>query len=277
MDIIYTDSNSSARKSSMDITKIPKEEMAVVINEFSEGNQELENCLITINNQGLHTIGCCKGSHFTARIDKNKIEFITFNPSSYIGFKKGEDWGSYLSSDLINDKDVLLSDTSIHYLGESPDDFFKRLNNAFLTGKKNNKEEFDAKRETSSNELYSALERKSYESGLRRNELNENQVKELMKLYDERYQVFKKCGETQGIQQKLYISKLFQIDRKFTNLVEKYYKKVKQENVQGNIGLIYDEKTELFYPYIKIESVKNKKIDYLDENNLKEIFNYTYN
>ena len=71
---------------------------------------------------------------------------------------------------------------------------------------------------------------------------------------------------------------ILKLDKKdVVRSVEKYYKKVKQENVQGNMGLIYDEKTELFYPYIKIESVKNKKIDYLDENNLKEIFNYTYN
>lgn len=220
MNIIYSD----VAKSSMNITQFSKEDMAMWINDFSEGSQELERCLTTIINMGLHTVGCCKGSHFTVRIDKNKIEFITFNPLSYIGFKKGEDWGSYLPLDLINDKDVLLSDTSIYYAGENSEEFFKRLDNAFLTGKKNNKVEFNKKIEFCTDKVYNELERKAYESGLRKNELNENQVKELMGLYDKRFQTFKKCGETKGIQQKLYINKLFQLDRKFSNLIIKYYK-----------------------------------------------------
>ena len=225
MDIKYTDNNSSAMKSSIDITQKSKEEMAMLINEFSEGSQALEECLTTIINQGLHTIGCCKGSHFTVLVGKNKVETVIYSFLPYIGFKKDEDWQSYLDIDVINDQNVFFDDVVIRYTGEDIDDFFGRVNTSFLTGKKNNKDAIDRKRASYTKEFYNAATKKSYEFGLRKNRHNENQVKELMKLYEERNATIEKIEETKGLKQKLYITKLYQLDRKFSILIAKYYKK----------------------------------------------------
>jgi hypothetical protein len=212
-------------KSSIDITKKSKEEMTMLINEFSEDSQRLEECLTTIFNQGLHTVGSCKGYHFTVFIRKDKVETVMFNAAPYIGFKKGEDWGSYLDIDLINDQNVFLDDFAIRYTGEDPDGFFERLNTSFLTGKKDNKDALDRKKAICTDESYNIAERKAYEFGLRRNGLDDRQVKELMKLYDERNITIDRIKNSQGVKQKLYITKLYQLDRKFSDLIGKYYKK----------------------------------------------------
>ena len=46
-----------------------------------------------------------------------------------------------------------------------------------------------------------------------------------MKLYEERNATIEKIEETKGLKQKLYITKLYQLDRKFSILIAKYYKK----------------------------------------------------
>lgn len=61
--------------------------------------------------------------------------------------------------------------------------------------------------------------------------------------------------------------------------VEKYYKKISNLDSKAYMGLIYDKDSSQVYPYIKLETRRGKFIDsdYLTEDDLKQVFGYTYN
>lgn len=128
------------------INNIPEEEKLRAIREFSEGSEALEHCLIVLNNLGIRTKACCRGQHLSYAKYYDSVssnaeeEYPNVSWQSYVAFENDQDWQSYLSEDLINDENVIIDVNDISFLGRDNEEFFKRLQVAFLTGKKNNQE-----------------------------------------------------------------------------------------------------------------------------------------
>lgn len=73
---------------------------------------------------------------------------------------------------------------------------------------------------------------------------------------------------------------ILKLDKKdVVRTVEKYYKKISNLDSKAYMGLIYDKDSSQVYPYVKLEKRRGKFIDsdYLTEDDLKEVFGYTYN
>ena len=142
------------------IANIPEEEKLMALKEFAEGSEALEECLIILNKMGILTKSCCKGQHLSYA---KKYDGITENAAeeyprvrweSYILFEPNQDWEGYLSKDLIYDSDVIIADDYICYYGRDNEQFFRRLRNDLLTGKKNNQQLLDNKDNEITDDMY---------------------------------------------------------------------------------------------------------------------------
>ena len=96
-------------KDLIDIEKVPKEEYDFYLDFFSEGSQELRNCLELMWSKNLFTSACCKGHNLGEReytYEGKTLYFIDLY--AYINMKENTHIFEYLSRDLIMDPYVQL-------------------------------------------------------------------------------------------------------------------------------------------------------------------------
>lgn len=132
----------------IDIDSILKNEILKAIHVFAEGSEILEECLKQLYNNGLKTVGCCKGYHKIDAISfmQNKLDYEKLSNCifpAYIGFEKNIDVFSFLSKELINDSNVVLVlnrvCTSIYFVGENHEKLMWKFLNDLKSGRKNNR------------------------------------------------------------------------------------------------------------------------------------------
>lgn len=124
-----------------DISTLPKNKRNYKLAQFSEGSKALEKCLIILWDRGIKTTACCKGNHLSINCDNiPEIEC-----EAYISFDSNSEWQNYLSNEIIENEDVVITDSTIYYYGENHDAFFTALSKTFIIGKKDNKEVLNRK------------------------------------------------------------------------------------------------------------------------------------
>ena len=126
-------------QSHQDIYDKEHDELVTIAKEFSEGSKVLEDCLLTMWNQGLFTAACCKGDHDPF----NNINCEYVDGFAYIAGADKIDFFSYLSPELINNEMVILNDDGnyqdIQFYGSDKEELIAKFTKDILTGKKNNK------------------------------------------------------------------------------------------------------------------------------------------
>ena len=133
----------------IDLSTIKKKDMKKALDDFSEGSLSLKKCLITLWDNSLFTISCCKGDHFEIdEILPGKSE-LRVEYTGFIVFAPFVDIFSYLSIEFINNPFVVLRQKNnqhiIYFFGENKDKLFDSLANEVLSGKKENKEQLSKK------------------------------------------------------------------------------------------------------------------------------------
>ncbi len=151
MDIVYHNTNTGTSEEIVDIKKISLERIHQVMKQFAEGSSSLEKCLLAIYNSKIITKACCKGNHIEVNEDIYGDK-ANINSEAYIVFEKDNDWQTYLSPQLIQDKFVIIGDNYIRHYGEDHDAFFEMLSNDFSTGKKDNQTFLNDKKKSYSSE-----------------------------------------------------------------------------------------------------------------------------
>lgn len=178
VDICYSGTTTYNTGVPMKIEEIPEGERLLAIKEFAEGSPGLEKCLITLNKLGIATKASCKGNHLQI---VDNIPYV--HAGAYIAFQEDSNWRVYLSLQIIEDKDVILSDDSIYYVGKDHEKFFEILNMDFLTGKKDNLRSFYMKKRGLTEELKEILFQKAYVICLIENGFTKKQIDKLLKYY----------------------------------------------------------------------------------------------
>lgn len=151
------------------------------LEQFSEGSEALRKCLRIIWSRGIETTASCKGNHLSIDVYNNP----NINCEAYIAFQQYQDWQKFLSSEIINNDDVIICSDAIYYYGSNNDLFFKTLSKDFLTGVKNNCSLISAKDKSFSDEL----DYKSFIIALHKIGFDEGQIEQLA--YD--YMEIEKC------------------------------------------------------------------------------------
>lgn len=124
-----------------DISTLPKNRRNYKLAQFSEGSKTLEKCLIILWDRGIKTTACCKGNHLSINCDNiPEIEC-----EAYISFDSNSEWQDYLSNEIIENEDVVITDNAIYYYGENHDAFFTALSKTCIIGKRDNKEVLNRK------------------------------------------------------------------------------------------------------------------------------------
>lgn len=181
MDIVYHNETTSTSESVVDITEVPKEAIPSVIKEFAEGSPSLEKCLQSIYDAGVATRACCKGNHIEV-IGDDLDPIVEINSESYIAFEEDDDWTAYLSPQIIEDEFVVIEGNCIRYYGEYRDEFLEKLSEDFRTGKKENKDLIEKKKNTYSREKEDELSRQSFIFTLKKNGFSDEQSSTLLSL-----------------------------------------------------------------------------------------------
>ena len=156
---------------SIPISSIKKEDRRKYSTIFSEGSQGLNNCLYTMWEIGLDTIGCCIGTS-----EEYREGFITA--------KEGVDFFRYLSSNILDDDMVRIwidktwspkGRQQIVFAGsqERKEEILTHLAEDLLTGVKDNVEQVRKKLNKPLSSLY-LLEKQEY--NLRRKGLSEKDI-----------------------------------------------------------------------------------------------------
>lgn len=159
-----------------DISKNNQAQMATDLNCFSEGSESLAECLKVLWSLGLQTISCCKGDHLSINY-YNKPEI---NSEAYIAFAPEMDWHSYLSKEILENKDVIITESAIYYYGPNKEAFFKTLTRSFMLGKKSNQSILLSKLQEQAS---SEMEFNAFLYSLKRIGFSEEQIQELTKSY----------------------------------------------------------------------------------------------
>ena len=182
-----------------DLTKLDKQQRNNKLSLFSEGSLPLEKCLTILWNLDIPTTACCKGNHMTVTY-KNSPEVAC---EGYIAFQPNTNWKQYLSKEIIENKNVVLSENAIYYYGANHDNFFQMLARDFLTGQKKYPKELAEKlnKKLNSEEIL-ALEYKSFIYSLEQIGFQEEQIHYLGKSYLEYNKTQKEYYEIKDIEKK---------------------------------------------------------------------------
>lgn len=135
------------------IDSFGEREKLAALKEFAEGSSELEECLITLNNNGLYTIACCRGYHeidsvqsFIFKYLKGELDVLAYAKcitAPHIAFDKTvDDVFDYLSIDMIENQNVELTHNAngsvITFHGNDCYNLISKFTNDIKTGKKDN-------------------------------------------------------------------------------------------------------------------------------------------
>lgn len=158
-----------------DISTLDSNELSLKLREFSEGSEDLYNLLLYLNQNGFKTKACCKGSHLSIKTDNS----VGISSNAYIAFQDKE-WLNYLSNEILDDKNIIISTEGIYYYGENPNKFFNRLLNSFESKKMSDKNKLDIKLlEKASLEL----QKKGFKNALTNIGFNKKQIKDIYDSY----------------------------------------------------------------------------------------------
>lgn len=149
---------------------------------FSEGSEALKKCLSVIWQQGIETTASCKGNHLSINV-RNKPEV---NCEAYISFSNNN-WQGYLSPEIIQNEDVIISDNAIYYYGKNNEVFFMMLARDLLTGKKDNSDFLNNK----NNIVTEEMEYKSFVNAIEKIGFDEEQIRCLSDDYMEIHRIMK--------------------------------------------------------------------------------------
>lgn len=143
----------------LDIGNLSQQSKLESIKEFAENSEELEECLVTANINGLNTRACCKGYHEIENISlfilnylDKKADLLALSRcinAPYVDFENDANIYSYLSTDLINNPNVVLEKNQygmcIRFYGENCYKLIKLLTRDIKSGVKNNQDEIQRK------------------------------------------------------------------------------------------------------------------------------------